>query len=285
MLETDEDKEYDGLFKHLKIDCGACFGLCCVALYFSTSEGFPANKDAGKPCINLQSDFSCAVHHDLRNKGLKGCTAYDCFGAGQKIAKVTYKGKDWRKEPKVSKQMFETFLIMRQLHEMLWYLTQAFTLEATDIIKDDLYLMMKQTEQLTNLEPDSLMKLDIDAHRTKVNLLLRQVSERVRAKVCQNNKASGKKNLAKGFSFIGADLRKVNLIGADFGGALLIAANLKGTDLSGANLIAADLRDADIRGANLSNSLFLTQAQINVARGDDNTKLPKALSRPTYWEK
>jgi uncharacterized protein YjbI with pentapeptide repeats len=77
------DKE---LHENLKIDCQKCFGFCCVALYFSASEGFPTDKDAGKPCINLQSDFNCAVHKNLRQKGLKGCTAYDCFGAGQKVA-------------------------------------------------------------------------------------------------------------------------------------------------------------------------------------------------------
>ena len=56
-------------------------------------------------------------------------------------------------------------------------------------------------------------------------------------------------------------------------------------DLSGADLIGADLRDADISGANLRNSIFLTQAQINTAKGDSHTKLPKMITRPTYWTK
>ncbi len=77
-------KHEDKFNKELRVNCKKCFGLCCIALYFSASEGFPTNKDAGKPCINLKSDFTCSVHQNLRNKGLKGCTAYDCFGAGQK---------------------------------------------------------------------------------------------------------------------------------------------------------------------------------------------------------
>ena len=85
MICTYESK----LDKELRVDCKKCFGLCCIALYFSASEGFPTNKDAGKPCINLQSDFTCSVHQNLRKKGLKGCTAYDCFGAGQKVYQVT----------------------------------------------------------------------------------------------------------------------------------------------------------------------------------------------------
>lgn len=287
MLNTSEDKDTKALIESLKANCEKCFGLCCVALYFSASEGFPVDKEAGKPCANLQSDFSCSIHQDLRKQGLKGCTAYDCFGAGQKVAQVTYGGTDWRKEPKSSKEMFEVFLIMRQLHEMLWYLTEAFTLEEIHMIKDDIDSMLKQTEHLTHLGSDALMKLDVAEHRTKVNALLLQTSELVRTNTCRDKKmeSQGKKRFKGGFDFIGADLRKTNLIGIDLKGALLIAANLRDADLSGTSLIGADLRDADIRGANLTNSLFLTQSQINTARGDGDTKLPKLLSRPVYWEK
>ena len=56
-----------------------------------------------------------------------------------------------------------------------------------------------------------------------------------------------------------------------------------GGDLSGADLIGADFRDADLRGTNLTESIFLTQAQINVAKGDASTKLPPSLTHPTHW--
>ena len=65
----------DTSLHYLRGDCEKCFGLCCVALYFCASEGFPVDKVAGKPCPNLQTDFNCSVHKDLRDKGLKGCTA------------------------------------------------------------------------------------------------------------------------------------------------------------------------------------------------------------------
>jgi uncharacterized protein YjbI with pentapeptide repeats len=68
-------------------------------------------------------------------------------------------------------------------------------------------------------------------------------------------------------------------------GACLIAANLRGVDLSWADLIGADLRDADLSGADLSNSIFVTQAQINSAKGDSKTKLPMMIVRPNYWAK
>jgi uncharacterized protein YjbI with pentapeptide repeats len=49
-----------------------------------------------------------------------------------------------------------------------------------------------------------------------------------------------------------ADLRGVNLRGADLSGADLRDADLRGADLRGAYLSDADLRGADLQGANLS---------------------------------
>ncbi|MDO5516932.1 MAG: pentapeptide repeat-containing protein, partial [Clostridium sp.] len=101
----------ENLYKNLRGQCMECFGLCCTALYFSKTDGFPQNKDAGKPCLNLENNYKCKVHNNLIKKGLKGCTSYDCFGAGQRIAQVTYKGDDWRSNPEKSQEMFDAFLV------------------------------------------------------------------------------------------------------------------------------------------------------------------------------
>lgn len=272
---------------NLRADCKNCFGFCCVALYFSASEGFPVNKDAGIPCINLQSDFRCSVHKTLKSLGLKGCIAYDCFGAGQKVAQVTYGGHDWRQVPEAAQQMYEAFLIMHQIHEMLWYLTEALRLKPALNIQDELNSMLIETEKLTLLSADSLLKLDTTAHRFKVNTLLRQTSELIRNKFRDEQKTSSKrqKTLGQGRDFIGKNLTKTNLRGENLSGAYLIAANLRGADLSGTDLIGADLRDTDLRGANLTNSIFLTQGQINTAKGDSETKLPISLTPPMHWLK
>ncbi|PKM93509.1 MAG: hypothetical protein CVU84_15125 [Firmicutes bacterium HGW-Firmicutes-1] len=275
------------LYENLRVDCKKCFGFCCVVLYFSASDGFPTNKDAGKPCINLQHDFTCAIHKNLWKNGLKGCTGYDCFGAGQKVAQVTYGGYDWRQVSESAKQMFEVFLIMRQLHEMIWYLSEALTLQATQVIHVDLSYMADQIKGLTYLSAESLIALNIAMHRDKVNPLLLRTSELVRTKA-ENQKTTllkHQKPIVRRMDFIGKDLRKTNLRGADLRGTLLIAANLSGADLSYADFIGADLRDADLRGANLADSIFLTQAQMNTAKGDSNTKLPMTLVRPAYWDK
>ncbi len=270
---------------NLRADCEKCFGLCCVSLYFSASEGFPIDKDEGQPCLNLQLDFRCCVHKNLREHGLKGCLGFDCFGAGQKVAQISFGGHDWRETPEDSKQMFEVFLIMRQLHELLWYLTEALTLQPARPIHGALSSMLDETERLTHLSPNYLTELDVAVHRADVNTLLLKTSELVRIEVRRGQKAhSGRqKTFSRGADLIAADLRRIDLIGANLRGAYLIAANLRGTDLSGTDLIGADFRDADIREADLTRSIFLTQAQLNVAKGDTSTKLPSSLTRPTHW--
>ena len=174
---------------------------------------------------------------------------------------------------------------MRQLHEMLWYLTEASTLQTDHHIKEELSFIINETQRLTCLSPESLIGLDVAAHRAKVNPLLLQTSELVRMKFRGGQKTPPERKNSGGgrLGFIGKDLRKTNLKGADLRGACLIAANLSGVDLSGADLIGADLRDTDLRGASLIEAIFLTQAQINTAKGDSDTKLPKQLVRPTYW--
>jgi hypothetical protein len=181
--------------------------------------------------------------------------------------------------------MFEVFLIMRQLHELLWYLTEALTLQSARPIHEALRSMLDQTERLTYLRPDSLMELDVAAQREDVNSLLLKASELVRSEARRGLKtySKRKKTLGRGADLMGADLTRVDLRGANLRGAFLISADLKGNDLNGTDLIGADFRDADIRGTDLSKSIFLTQAQLNVAKGDISTKLPASPTRPRHW--
>ena len=273
--------------EELKGDCKHCFGFCCVALYFSKSEGFPNDKEAGRPCINLQNDFKCSVHKELRNKGLKGCSAYDCFGAGQKVARDIYGERNWINNPELAKEMFKVFLIIRQLHEMLWYLTEAFRLQSRNVLREEINEIINETIRLTNLDINSILDLDLLQHRLKVNNLLLKTSELIRKKAYRNNKnkLKNKRKIGGRLNLMGANLKKIDLIGEDLSGALLIASDLRGVDLSCADLIGADLRDADIRGANLRDSIFITQHQINSAKGSYDTQLPSSLVRPIYWER
>jgi uncharacterized protein YjbI with pentapeptide repeats len=263
--------------RNLLADCESCFGLCCVALPFAASADFAIDKDAGEPCPNLDSDFRCGIHIRLRQQGFPGCSVYDCFGAGQQVSQRTFGGRDWRRAPETAQQMYEVFPIMRQLHELLWYLTEALTLPPARPIHGELGRAYAETERLTEASPDSLVELDVAAHRDDVNGLLRRTSELVRAQV------SGEKQDCRGADLIGADLRGADLRGANLRGAYVIAANLRGADLRVADVIGADFRDADLGGADLTGAIFLTQSQLNAAKGDAATALPPSLARPAHW--
>jgi uncharacterized protein YjbI with pentapeptide repeats len=251
--------------------------LCCVAPAFSASADFAIDKAAGQPCPHLGPVFRCGIHDELRQRGFPGCAVYDCFGAGQKVAQVTFGGRDWRQAPHTARQMFGVFAVMRQLHELLWYLTEALTLAAARPLDGELRRALDDTERLTRGRPGDLLGLDVATHRERVNALLLRASELARAGL------SGPRSDHRGADLTGSDLRGAGLRGASLRGARLIAADLRGADLTGADLTGADLRGADLRGADLAGSIFLTQAQLDAAGGDAATRLPPARTRPAHW--
>ncbi|MEU6724851.1 pentapeptide repeat-containing protein [Nonomuraea wenchangensis] len=268
-------------FRHLELlsDCGSCFGLCCVALPFAASADFAADKAAGEPCRNLREDFRCSIHERLRPSGYPGCTVFDCFGAGQKVSQVTFGGRSWRAAPETAGQMYAVFPVMRQLHELLWYLAEALSLEPARPVHAELRRALDETDRLTRQDAGALEGYDVAPHRAAVNELLLRVSELVRSGPQGRDKGKDR----RGADLIGARLRGADLRRANLRGAYLIGADLRGADLREADLIGADLRGADLAGADLTGAIFLTQAQLNAAAGDAATRVPPALSRPAHW--
>ncbi|HEU5004065.1 MAG TPA: pentapeptide repeat-containing protein [Actinomycetota bacterium] len=268
----------------LRPDCSRCFGLCCVAPAFSVSADFALDKPAGRPCPNLAPDHRCAIHPSLRAQGFPGCAAYDCFGAGQRIAQATFGGRDWRSAPGTARQMFAAFGVMRQLHELLWYLTEAEALTGAEalpgaeLLAPRLAEAREATETMASGDAARLVALDLDAHRRGVNETLVAVSVVVRGA------RGGLGPDRRGALLMGADLRRQDLRNASLRGALLVGANLQGLDLGAADLTGADLRGADLRGAGLGACLFVTQSQIDSARGDTRTRIPAGCQRPTHWD-
>jgi uncharacterized protein YjbI with pentapeptide repeats len=260
----------------LRADCANCFGLCCVALNFTASAEFAVDKAAGQPCANLRDDFRCGIHPRLRDEGYSGCTVFDCLGAGQKVSQVTFGGRDWRGAPH-ARQMFDVLPVMRQLHELLWYVAGALALPAVEPVHDALRRALDETERLTAADAVTLLGTDVAALRGDVNTLLSRASELARAG------APGPRRDHRGANLIGAKLRAADLRGANLRGAFLIAADLRGADLRAADVTGADLRDADLSGADLSTVLFLTQSQLNSAKGSAATRLPGPFDRPGRW--
>ena len=168
--------------RHLKGDCENCFGLCCVAPAFSISSDFAIDKPAGHACPHLKK-FRCDIHARLPEQGFLGCTLYDCFGAGQKVSQVTFGGTSWRDDPNSAQQMFDVFAVMRVLHELLWYLTNAVNLEPARSLRGELEDAALKIDELTYLSPAALTALDLAGWQRTVGALLLRVGALVQAAV------------------------------------------------------------------------------------------------------
>jgi uncharacterized protein YjbI with pentapeptide repeats len=250
-------------------DCARCVGLCCVALPFRPSHGFAFAKDAGEPCRHLDTAYACSIHATLREAGMSGCTAYECFGAGQQVSQVVYGGATWRDSADGGAEMFSVFAVVQRLHEMLVLLDQASALEPGP----ELSRLRGQVSGRTSGRPADILGTDLERLAVLVGEALRSVSRSVR----------GDGPSYAGQDLVGRDLRAEPLARADLRGALLIAADLRDADLDRTDLLGADLRDADLSGADISTALFLTQPQLNSARGNGRTRLPDGLRRPPPW--
>jgi uncharacterized protein YjbI with pentapeptide repeats len=243
---------------------------------FAVSADFAIHKPAGRACPNLRPDFGCGIHDRLRRSGFPGCAVYDCFGAGQQTSQVTFGGRDWRQAPDAAAEMFAVFPVMRQLHELLWYLTAASSMPAVEPLRVRLEAMVVTLRGFTYLGADVLLSLDLESHRGNANAMLQQASELARGGVANRLDK-------RGADLVGAKLAGADLVGANLRGACLIAADLSGADLRLADLTGADLRDAQVAGADLSSAIFVTQSQLDAARGDTATRLPATLARPAHW--
>ncbi|MEH3055318.1 MAG: pentapeptide repeat-containing protein [Patulibacter minatonensis] len=263
----------------LRSDCERCFGLCCVAPAYAKSSDFAVDKAHGEPCRNLADDFRCRIHDRLRSSGFRGCVVFECFGAGQRVSEGTFGGVSWRDDPASRTLMFAVFAVMRPLHELLAYLTAAASWPAAEPVRAQLEAVIAEVDALASLPAEELARVDVEAHRGPAAILLREASELVRVEaVGRRARAAG-----PGPELFGADLRRRDLRGASLRGAMMIAADLRGADLRHADLIGADLRDANIGGADLTDALFLTEPQLEAAKGDGATRLSPGLARPAHW--
>lgn len=282
---TSDKKSYlcwQKIRESLQADCQSYFGLCCTALNIVASSDFAINKPAGSPCPNLQDDYSCHIHSKLQDTGFKGCTVFDCLGAGQQVSQVTFHGQDWRQSREHADKLFWVFPIMEQLYEMLAYVAEALSYQVNSTLDEQLLTQLEQLQQAKSLDADALLALDMMAIRMPVNALLLQTSEQIRQ---QRLKGKITRHLnQRGADWMGKNLKGKDLRATDLRGSYLIAANLQDANLQAVDFIGADLRDANLRGADLSTSLFLTQMQMNAAQGDRSTKLPSYLKRPAHWQ-
>ncbi|GAA0276619.1 pentapeptide repeat-containing protein [Cryptosporangium japonicum] len=268
----------------LRPDCANCAALCCVALPFARSADFAVDKPGGRPCANLTSDDRCGIHARLRTSGYTGCTVFDCLGAGQHVTQHTFGGSSWRDSPDLAVRMFETFPVVRRLHELRWYVEEALGLPAAAELHAELTGAAERLRVLADGSPDELRACDTDALRAELTPLLRAASTLARSAALRfaaldatalrpsapvpaprqgtaptgrrrgkekRRAGAGRRNGGGGAERGPVEWAGADRIGARLGGATLRAANLRGTYLIAADLRDADLRDADLTGADL----------------------------------
>ena len=265
----------------LRADCSRCLGLCCVAQVFAASADFAFDKPAGVACRHLGPDSRCGIHDRLRQEGMAGCVAFDCFGAGQHVTQVTMAGVDWRESPGAAERVFGVFGVMRQLHELAWYLTEALALAAARPVHAELRTALDGVEALTGEPTDALLAADVAGRQEAIGAVLGKVSELARVGI--EGGPRGRERDRRGADLAGAELHGQDLRGANLRGALLLGADLRRADLRLADLAGADLRGADLSGADLRGTLFVTVSQLEAATRRPGDAPLAPLARPAHW--
>lgn len=121
----------------LEADCSRCAALCCVAYPFDQHEDFGLSKDTDSVCPNLGKGFGCTIHADLANSGFRGCVAYSCAGAGQRVTQALFGGETWRDDPDLLPHMTHALRVLRPIHEALLILQEAAALPLPDALQDE----------------------------------------------------------------------------------------------------------------------------------------------------
>lgn len=267
----------------LKLDCEKCMGLCCTALFFAQIDGFPYDKASGEKCNHMDNSYKCKVHEKLHIKGYKGCISFDCLGSGPMV--VSLLGEE---EPskKSLRKLYEAFITERQVHEVLWYLADAFEKSTDDNIKKKITVKAEEIYRLTTFDHDSIIKIDVNSIRDSVRTLLSKVSDEYRKGKCKLRKATEnfETDLFGRIDLTGKNMKNADICGLSLKGAVLIQTDFTSADFSYVDLIGADMRDANLCGADLSKVIYLTQMQVNSTIGNSKTKLPKYLTTPDSWK-
>ncbi|MGL5979065.1 MAG: pentapeptide repeat-containing protein [Erysipelotrichaceae bacterium] len=252
----------------LTIDCSTCRAYCCKALFFSKLDGFPSDKPANVPCSFLETDDRCRIHTQLKAQGLRGCTSYDCIGAGQRVAQQYASA--------TTQEQYAAYQKMRMLHEMLWYLQDCSLHHKTASILEQTKQLYAQCDAIGALDIQDFLAFDMDQIRNRVNPHLL----RAMALVLNKERVAPPQSA---INYIGVDFSKRRLASYDFKAALLMAADFSNLTLDNAIFLGADLRDANFSNCDCSQAIFLTQQQVNTTIGNEATRLPAHLVVPDHY--
>ena len=191
---------------------------------------------------------------------MSGCTSYECFGAGQHVTQVVYAGASWRDSADGGAEMFAVFAVVQRLHEMLVLLDQA---DCAGARAPDLARLRERVAGHTTGRPSRAPRRRAGPAGGPGGGVLARVSRRCAATGRRTPGRTWSARTSAPSTWPGRPARRAAPRRRP------ARRHLDRTDLLG-----ADLRDADLSGADLSTALFLTQPQLNCARGSASTLLP-----------
>lgn len=178
MTKIVEDKIDPTIMDYLRIQCENCRGLCCVILYFTKMDGFPENKEAKVACHHLQENYHCRIYPSLASHGLKGCMAYDCFGAGQVVSQLVESKKNWKTLlSDKSELILSAYVAVMKIHQTLWYCSQCLTLRIPVAEKETAHRLIQQGKALISQFGLTLTNLQDQSFCDVANPYLKHISE------------------------------------------------------------------------------------------------------------
>jgi hypothetical protein len=208
---------------------------------------------------------------------------FDCFGAGQKVSRGTVAGRSWRDDPKTRTAMFATLPGVRRL-QLLRYLDEAIAM--VEPRRDPAIWLLDafdHVRELSDRSAEHLAELDVDTEYDSVRNLLIEASDAARNGIHRAEHVRHGRPRGPGSDLMGARLAGADPRGVSLRGSLAIAAVLADARFWRCDVLGVDMRDADISGADLAGAIYLTQVQVNGARGDDRTRLLERFERPSHW--
>jgi uncharacterized protein YjbI with pentapeptide repeats len=151
----------------------------------------------------------------------------------------------------------------------------------------------------TEFQKAVLLRVFFDGSSAKNANFEKAIVYRVNFKKTNLENAIFQKSEMLRVNFSGANLTSANFSKAEAGRSIFTNATLGNNDFSNASLARADFRESKIdgplnftgayfyqtriEGVDLSHATGLKQWQIDMACGDDATKLPESVNRPGSW--
>ena len=203
-----------------------CAGLCCVAPAFAASADFAIDKPAGvavpEPAgrLPLRHPRRAPRPRLPRLRGVRLLRRRPAAHPGH-----LRRAQSGGRTRQLAAAQFAVLPVMRQLHEILWYLAEAAALPAAAPLHAEVGRAAGAHRASSPPAPPTSSPRSTSArYRREVGELLGRVSERVRPAVRARPDR-------RGADLMGRDLRGRELRGASLRGAYLIGADLRGVDL------------------------------------------------------